>query len=225
MKAFKYLLMVLLLLANFMFAQPSFADAPKITKSPEYKALTKEINKLRTVQESQTELEGYTPEEIENKLGELELLKYAFESGVNWGQCENKTGKTLAVYGPIPGNIEEEDFPYDAGLYFLANGQTTQNDWDCQGIYIPSDVTAVSPTSDGENQEITGGVVVKVPKGTKLAIATNQTTGALEFNMPVAQVSKSSKVNWFVPTVSQAFLDTRSTTAPTTETPQISLGD
>ncbi|KAF3886139.1 MULTISPECIES: hypothetical protein [Nostocales] len=225
MKAFKYLLMVLLLLANFLFAQPSFADAPKITKSPEYKALTKEINKLQSVQESQSDIEGYTPEEIESKLAELELLKYAYESGVNWGQCENKTGKTLAIYGPIPANVEQEDFPYDAGLYFLADGQTTQNDWDCQGIYIPSDVTAVSSTSSGKNQEISGGVVVKVPKGTKLAIASNQNTGALEFNMPVAQVSKSSKINWFVPKVSQAFLDTRATNAPTNETPQISLGD
>ncbi|GAB1544701.1 hypothetical protein NUACC21_73770 [Scytonema sp. NUACC21] len=227
MKAFKYILMVVLLLANFIFAQPSFADPPKVTKSSEYKELTKEIDKLRTVQESQTQLENYTPEEIENKLNELELLKYAFETGVNWGQCQNNTGNTLAVYGPIPANVDEEDFPYDAGLYFLADGQTTQNDWDCQGIYIPTDVNAVSPTSDGQNQEITGGVVVKVPKGTKLAIATNQNTGAIEFSMPVTQVSKSSKskINWFVPKVSQAFLDTRATTAPTNQFPQISLGD
>src|SRR3712207_3825594 len=123
MKAFKYILMVLVLLANLVFAPPSFADAPKVTKSPEYKSLTKEINKLRSAKDTQAQLEGSTPEEIENRLNELEFLKYTLESGINWGQCRNETGKTLAVYGPIPENVDDDDFPYDAGLYFLGNGQ------------------------------------------------------------------------------------------------------
>jgi hypothetical protein len=113
--------MVLILLANLVFAQPSFADTPKFTKSPEYKALTKEINKLRAVKDTQTQ-QDYTPEQIENRLNELEFQKYTIESGINWGQCRNETGKTLAVYGPLSENVDDDDFPYDAGLYFLANG-------------------------------------------------------------------------------------------------------
>ncbi|ARV57877.1 hypothetical protein BZZ01_03820 [Nostocales cyanobacterium HT-58-2] len=215
MKAFKYVLMVLVLLANLVFAPPSFADAPKVTKSPEYKALTKEINKLRSVKDTQSQLEDYTPEQIENKLNELEFQKYILESGLTWGQCRNDTGKTLAVYGPPPANVDDDDFPYDAGLYFLGNGQTTQNNWDCQGVYIPSDVTAIALTPEGESQELTGGVVIKVPKGSNLVVSINQDTGAVEFNLPVAPVAKGDKVNWYVPKVSQAFLDTRASNAPT----------
>lgn len=59
MKAFKCILMVLILLANLVFAEPSLADALKFTKNPEYKALTKEINKLRAVKDTQTQLEDY----------------------------------------------------------------------------------------------------------------------------------------------------------------------
>lgn len=214
MKAFKYLLITLVLLLNLVVVQPALADAPKFTKNPEYQALIKEINQLQIIKDTQAQPEGDTSKQIENKLNELELQKYAFESGINFGQCQNETGKTLAVYGPIPENVDDDDFPYDAGLYFLGDGQTTSNDWDCQGVYIPSDVTIVVPTSDGQNQELTGSVV-KVSKGTKLVIKTNQDTGAVEFNLPVTQVAQSSEINWFIPRVSQTFLDTRATTAPT----------
>ncbi|NEQ27051.1 MAG: hypothetical protein F6K28_50170 [Microcoleus sp. SIO2G3] len=217
MKCFKCILMVLILLANLVFAEPTFADAPKFTKSPEYKALTKEINQLRSVKNTETQLEDYTPEQIETRLNELEFQKYTIESGINWGQCRNETGKTLAVYGPLPENVDDDDFPYDAGLYFLGNGQTTQNNWDCQGVYIPNDVTAIALTPDGQNQELTGGVVIKVPKGTNLVLSTNQGTGAVEFNIPVTRVAKGEKVNWYVPKVSQAFIDTRATSAPTNQ--------
>jgi hypothetical protein len=206
------------MVANLLFAQPSFADAPKFTKNPEYKALVKEINQLRALKDSQAQpTEGYTPEQIENKLNELEFLKYGYESGVSWGQCQNATGKTLAVYGPLPEDVDDDDFPYDAGLYFLAGGQTTQNQWDCKGIYIPTDVTAFAPTPDGQNQELARGTVVRVPKGTQVVISRNPDTGAIELNIPVAQGSETSQGNWFIPKVSQALLDTRVTTAPTNQ--------
>lgn len=208
--------MVLVLVTNLVFVQPSWADAPKVTKSPEYKALTKEINKFKAVKDSQKELEGYTPEQIENKLNELEFQKYTIESGITSGQCRNETGKTLSVYGPLPANVDDDEFPYDAGLYFLADGQTTQNNWDCQGIYIPTDVTAITLNSEGETQELTGGVVVQVPKGTNLVVTT-QNTGAVEFSIPVTPVTKADKLNWYVPKVSQAFIDTRATNAPTNQ--------
>jgi hypothetical protein len=218
MKAFKYVLIGLIVVANLLFAQPSFADPPKFTKNPEYKALIKEINQLRALKDSQLQpVEGYTPEQIENKLNELEFLKYGYESGVNWGQCQNTTGKTLGVYGPPPKNVDDDDFPYDAGLYFLADGQTTQNQWDCKGIYIPTDVTAFAPTSDGQNQELASGTVVSVPKGTQVVISSNPDTGAIKLNIPVAQNSESDQGNWFIPKVSQAFLDTRARTAPTNQ--------
>ena len=91
------------------------------------------------------------------------------------------------------------------------------DNWDCQGVYIPNDVTAIALTPDGQNQELTGGVVIKVPKGTNLVLTTNQGTGAVEFNIPVTPVAKAEKVNWYVPKVSQASIDTRPTSAPTNQ--------
>ena len=216
MKVLKYISMVLVLLANLVFAQPSFADAPEFTKNPDYKALTQEIKKLQTAKDSQAQLEGYTPEQIENKLHVLEFQKYAFESGINWGQCENQTGKTLAVYGPDPNQEEDDDNSSSgAALYFLADGQTTKNQWDCQGVYLPNDVKSNTLTPDGQNQVLTGGVAVKIPKGTKLVVRTNQDTGAVEFNIPVIQVLKPGELKWFIPNVPQAVVDTRVTNAPT----------
>ncbi|AFY31824.1 hypothetical protein Cal7507_1357 [Calothrix sp. PCC 7507] len=205
--------MVLLLLVSLLFAQPSFADRPKFNKNPDYIALTQELNKLQTAKATQAELEGYTPEKIAETINELELQKYAFESGIDWGQCSNATGKTLAVYGPEP-NLDDDKYSNGAALYFLGDGQTTKDRWNCKGIYLPNDAKAVALTKDGQNPELTGGVVIKVPNGTNLALKTNPDTGAIEFNQAGTKILKTGEVNWFIPNVSQAIVDTRVTNAP-----------
>lgn len=214
MKNFKYILIVALVLANLIFAQPSFADAPSFTKHPDYIALTKEINNLQTLKETHAAVEGFTTEEIDNKLNELEFQKYAFESGINWAQCSNQTGKTLAVYGPEP-NLDEDEYSSGASLYFLADGKTTKDKWDCKGVLLPSDIKAVALTPGGQNQDLNGGVIINVPVGTKLVLKTNADTGAIEFNQAGTKVFKPGEINWFIPNVSQAIVDARVTNAPT----------
>ncbi|OUL33049.1 hypothetical protein BV372_17880 [Nostoc sp. T09] len=214
MKTCKYILMAVLLLVNLVFAQPSFADRPKFTKNPDYIALTEEINKLQAAKDTQAQLEGYKPEQIEQAINELELQKYAFESGIDWGQCTNQTGKTLAVYGPEP-NLDDDDYSQGAALYFLGNGQTTRDRWNCKGIYLPSDVTAAALNQDGQSAEVAGGVVIKVPNGTNLALKANPDTGTIEFNQAGTKILKSGDVDWFIPNVSQAIVDARVTNAPT----------
>ncbi|BAY24755.1 hypothetical protein NIES2100_45520 [Calothrix sp. NIES-2100] len=214
MKTCKYILMLVLLLVNFAFAQPSFADRPKFTKNPDYVAITQEIKKLQAAKDKQAQLEGYTPEQIDQEINELELQKYAFESGINWGQCTNETGKTIGVYGPEQ-NLDDDDYSTGAALYFLANGQTTQDNWNCKGIYLPSDVTAAALTLDGKTQEVAGGVAIAVPIGTNLVLKANPDTGTLEFNQVGTKILKSGDVDWFIPNVSQAIVDARVTNAPT----------
>jgi hypothetical protein len=116
--------------------------------------------------------------------------------------CQSK------VWGQTYDRKRQEEFI--AFLEYLDN-------WDCQGVYIPNDVTAIALTPDGQNQELTGGVVIKVPKGTNLVLTTNQGTGAVEFNIPVTPVAKAEKVSWYVPKVFQASIDTRPTSAPTNQ--------
>ncbi|MBD2502640.1 hypothetical protein [Anabaena azotica] len=215
MKTFKYFLMVAVFVTSLLFVQPaSLADRPKITKNPDYITLTEQIKSLRKSQEKQVKLADYTPEQIEQKINELELQKYALESGIDWGQCSNQTGKTLAIYGPEP-NLDDDEYSEGAALYFLGDGQTTEDRWNCKGVYLPSDVNAVAINSDGQGKEFIGGVVIKVPVGTNLVLKTDPDTGAIEFNQAGTQVVKSDEVNWFIPNVSQAIVDARVTNAPT----------
>ncbi|MBD2198157.1 MULTISPECIES: hypothetical protein [Calothrix] len=214
MKTCKYFLMLALLLVNLVIAPPSFADRPKFTKNPDYVALTKEIERLQTVKKTQSQLEGYTPEQIDKAIDELTLEKYVFESGVDWGQCTNKTGKTIAVYGPEPG-LDDDEYSQGAALYFLANGQTTEDRWNCKGIYLPNDVKVTALSQDGQTQEVAGGVAIKIPIGANLVLRANPDTGVLEFNQAGTKIFKSGDVNWFIPNVSQAIVDARVTNAPT----------
>jgi hypothetical protein len=222
MKLANFVLVSLMLIANLLFAQPSWADKPSFLKNPDYIEVTQGLNALKMAQETQAQTENYNPEQIQNKIDELEFQKYALETGINWGQCENVTGKTLAVYGPQPkfdDDDDEEDYPYANGLYFLADGQTTKNKWDCQGVYLPSDAqTTIS--SNGQNEELAGPAAIKVVDGTQLIVRTNADTGAIEFSIPPTQILKTGEANWFIPKVSQAVIDTRVANAPTAKKSQ-----
>jgi hypothetical protein len=215
MRLFKSLLVALIILSSLVFAQPSLADKPKFLKNPEYIEVTKSLNSLLTAKEAQAQTEGFNTEEIQKRIDELEFQKYALETGINWGQCTNATGKTLAVYGPKP-DFDDDDYEYsyDNGLYFLADGQTTNKKWDCNGVYLPSEVKIAGINPDEQGQDVVGPVAIKVADGTQVVVKTNPQTAAVEFNIPPTQFFKAGDVNWFIPNVSQEVIETRVANAP-----------
>ncbi|HEY9675808.1 MAG TPA: hypothetical protein V6D11_30470 [Waterburya sp.] len=218
MKFVTSLLIALIVVANLVFAQPSLADKPKFLKNPDYIEVNKALNDLKAVQQAQVQTENYNPEDIQKKIDELEFQKYALETGINWGQCRNETGKTIAVYGPKPKFDDDDDdyeYQYDNGLYFLANGQTTEQKWDCQGVYIPNDAQIAGITSDDNNQAVEGPVAIKVSDGTQLVVQSNADTGALEFSIPPTRFIKPAEANWFIPNIAQSMIETRVANAPT----------
>ncbi|MBD2295519.1 hypothetical protein H6G06_19095 [Anabaena sphaerica FACHB-251] len=214
MKSLKSILIIAIFCISLLFTESALADPPRYTKNPDYIALTKQLNQLEAAKATQTPPESYTPEQLDQIISDLELQKLAFESGIDWGQCSNQTGKTLAIYGPEP-NLDDDDYSQGAALYFLGDGQITKNRWNCKGIYVPVDINVVALGLEGQNQELTGGVVIKVPNGTKLVLKTNPDTGAIEFNQAGTQILKPGEINWFIPNVSQAIVDARVTNAPT----------
>lgn len=216
MKSFKFLLITLVFLATLVFAQPSWADKPKFLKNPDYIEVNKALENLSALKQAQSQTENSNPEEIQKKIDELEFQKYALETGVNWGQCRNETGRTIAVYGPKP-DFDDDDFnyQYDNGLYFLASGQTTKEKWDCNGVYLPQGVTTVVGNPEGQVQELTEPIAVKIVDGTQLIVTANPDNDAIEFSVPAAKVYKAGEANWFIPNVSQALIDTRVPNAPT----------
>ncbi|MBD2449376.1 hypothetical protein H6G76_19860 [Nostoc sp. FACHB-152] len=202
MKLFNYLLLILIIVLNFMFAQPSLADPPKITKSPDYVEVKKSLDLLKeqlaAVESGKETSEPLTDEDLQKKIEELSFQQYALEKGINWSQCRNETDKTIAVYGPKP---KKPKTSYDNTLYFLGAGQTTPEQWDCQGIYLPNDTKLNSQNTD-TNQQIEGAVAIKIFKGTQLIAKNDPETGALELNISPSKFYKSGDINWYIPNVS-----------------------
>lgn len=219
MKIFKIVLVLLVIAANLVFVPPSWADAPKTPKyasNPDYIEVTQALNTLKAAKGAPNLAHTYTPEQIQQKIAQLEFQKYTLETGKPWGQCRNETGKTLAVYGPKRKKAASSS--YENALYFLADGQTTEHKWDCDGIYLASDVKATDlRATDQPSQELTGGLAVKIVDGTQVVARANPDTGAVEFNVPTAKVFQPGDANWFVPDVTQAYIDTQVPNAPTEE--------
>ena len=213
----KLILVVLVITVNLVFAPASWAESskPKYTSNPDYIEVTKTLDTLLAAKNSTEPNESYTAEELQKKIAQLEFQKYTLETGKNWGQCHNDTGKTLAVYGPKRKKAASD---YENALYFLGAGQTTEHKWDCDGIYLPSDVKATDlSVVDKLAQALTGGVAVKIVDGTQFVATVNPDTAAVEFNVPTAKVFKPGDANWFVPDVTQAYIDTQVPNAPTEE--------
>lgn len=207
MKLFKIALVALVLMVNLVVAQPSWAGKPNLTQGSDYTEVTQAIDNFLQIQDTPNQSQ-YTPEEIQQQLGELKLQKYILETAQDWAQCSNKTGKTLAVYAHKPKQAQQENI-----LYFLANGQMTDSDWDCDGVYLPSGSKVVGITA-ANTQKLVEPLAIKVVDGTQLVANANPETGAVKFNVAPAKVFKAGEVNWLIPNLSQADIDAQIPNAP-----------
>lgn len=189
MRYLKIALVVVVMLFNLAIAQPSWAD-PNYQDNPDYIQVTKTLKSL------QTKSQDKIPEDVQRQIGELQFQKAAIKSGINWGQCRNETGRNIAIYGS-----DSEESGRDQ-IYFLANDQTTPEQWDCQGIYLPSDVQV-------SGLDKTGAVAIRIMDGTQLVVKKNPETSEFQLNLPSLRVVNPDESDWLIPNVSQAFIDSR----------------
>ncbi|BAY34508.1 hypothetical protein NIES2107_64130 [Nostoc carneum NIES-2107] len=197
MQFIKIVLVALVFILNLTFAQPSWAGKD-FTKGADYAEVTQELNQLLTAK-ANPEQAGYTPEQFQERLSQLQSQKYVMETARKRAQCFNQTGRTLGVYANKPKKSPTQ-------LYFLAAGQITDDDWDCDGIYFPAG-TQVVLTPNTEVQQLTEPIAVKFVDGTQSIARTNPATGAIELNVAPAKVFKAGEGNWLLPTLSQADID------------------
>ncbi len=199
MQIFKIVLVALVFIVNLMIAQPSWAGKD-FTKGADYAEVTQALNQLITAKDA-PEQAGYTPEEFQQRLAQLQLQKNVMETAKKRAQCRNETGRTLAVYANKPKKSPTQ-------LYYLAAGKITDDDWDCDGIYLPAGTQVVlSPNTPA--QELTEPIAVKFVDGTQSVAITNPATGAIKLNVEPAKVFKAGESDWLIPALSQAEIDTQ----------------
>lgn len=204
MRHLKVLLLILLFSVSFLVASPALADRIA-KKSPDYPVVVQTLNNLLSVKNDPEQTE-YTAEELQQKIADLKLQKYILETSEDWGVCRNETGKTLAVYAHKPKKS------YQNTLFYLGNGEATDDDWDCDGVYLPNDskVAGLNPV-EGEP------AAFKIVDGTRLVVTANPDTGELDFNVPSALIQpiQPDEANWQIPNLAQADIDLQAPNAPT----------
>ncbi|QSJ17499.1 hypothetical protein JYQ62_00990 [Nostoc sp. UHCC 0702] len=199
MQLLKIVLVALVFIVNLMIAQPSWAGKD-FTKGADYAEVTQALNQLLAAKDT-PEQAGYTPEEFQQRLAQLQFQKNIIETAKKRAQCRNETGKTLAVYANKPKKSPTQ-------LYYLAAGQITDDDWDCDGIYLPAGTQVVlSPNTPA--QELTEAIAVKFVDGTQSVATVNPGTGAIALNVEPAKVFKIGESDWLLPALSQAEIDTQ----------------
>ena len=194
MKFLKIALVAIVLLGNLMIAPPSWAGKD-FTKGADYAEVTQAINQLVQAKDN-PEQAGYTPEAYQHRLSQLQQQKYVIETARKRAQCHNETTGTLAVYANKPKKSPTQ-------LYYLAAGEETDDDWDCDGYYLPAG-TQVVLGPNAEAQALTEPLAVKFVDGTQSIVRTNPATGAIELNVAPAHVFKAGETNWTIPSLSQA---------------------
>lgn len=203
MKFVKIVLVALVLLLNLVVVQPSWADK-KFTQNPDYIEVTQALDSALQAQQTQ----GLTPENVQ-EIANLQFQKYVMETGKNYGQCRNETGKTLVIYGK---KSKKSLSNSDNALYFLPDGETTDDGWDCDGIYLPSDAKVAGlKTPEGESST---ALAYKIVNGTRLVAKANPETSELQFNVPPAKLFKSGEANWLIPDTVQSLVDAGIAQAP-----------
>lgn len=161
MQFLKIVLVALVLMVNLVIAQPSWAGKD-FTKGADYAEVTQALNQLLTVKDT-PEQAGYTPEQFQQRLAQLQLQKNVIETATKRAQCRNETGKTLAVYANKPKKSPTQ-------LYFLGAGKITDDDWDCDGIYLPAGSQVVLGPN-AQSQQLTQPIAVKFVDGTTKSIS------------------------------------------------------
>lgn len=180
MNGFRIILVALVLLLNLVGVSPAWADLPKLTGTPEYAEVTQAISNLIRAKAAPEESD-LTPVEIEQKLGALNLQKYILETASHYSQCRNSTGSTIAVFAHKAKKAPQSP----SVLYYLANGEMTEDEWSCDGVYLPTG-TKLAGLS-----EVTEPTVAQFVSGTRLN-ATVNAQGELEFNLAPSKFAKSS---------------------------------
>ncbi|HEY9891167.1 MAG TPA: hypothetical protein V6D37_05070, partial [Candidatus Sericytochromatia bacterium] len=82
-------------------------------------------------------------------------------------------------------------------------GEITDDDWDCDGIYLPAGTQAtLGPAT--QPLSLAEPVAIKVVDGTQLIATTNAATGGIQLNVTPAKVFKAGETTWALPSFSQA---------------------
>lgn len=203
MKKLKVWLVSLLCMATFLIASPVLADQIA-TKSPDYPVIVQNLNDLLTLKADPKQTK-YSSQELKQAISELEFQKYILENAEDWGVCRNETGKNLAIYARNP----KKGTP--STLFYLADGEETDDNWDCEAVYLPNDAKVASLSIPSKQP-----VAVKILDGTNLTISSNPDTGELSFNIPsvLTNIVDATDKTFSIPNVTQAEIDAQVSNAP-----------
>lgn len=207
MKRLKVILIALMVLVNLTIAQPAKADRGKFMTSPDYTTVTQAIDALLKVKDN-PEAANLTAAEVQRKIASLQFQKYVLETAEERSQCANQTGKTIAVYISPKKSIQPPT------LYYLGDGQVTDDDFDCKGAYLPGGTKFASSLLEPQGQELAEPFAFRVVDGTQLVLTSNPDTGAIGLNAPVAQAFKAGEGNWSIPTLTPAEIEAHAPNAP-----------
>lgn len=206
LKLYKLVVVTFVLLLNFMIAQPSWANRPNFTQSEDYVQLVQTLDQLLQAKADQ-DFSADTPEGLQQKIGELQLQKYILESATEWAQCRNETGNMLAIYAH---KAKKSNQP--SSLYYLGNGQMTDDGWNCDGVYLPNGAKVAGLS--GDDEPLNEPLVFKIFNGTQLVAKANPDTGTIEFNVPPVALLKAGAGNLEVPNLLQTDIDAQIANAP-----------
>ena len=114
-------------------------------------------------------------------------------------QITNSSRLKLGVYGPKrPGETHDNSF------YILRAGGHTPDGWQCDGFYVPSEMTVMAMPPLDQQLSWNGPAGFKVARARSLVLIGRS---ALTVNAGPEALFSAGDVNWHIPSLSQADIE------------------
>lgn len=203
----KTILFTAILLVNLLFGQAAWADPGRFINSPDYQEITTKIDELLQTQANPaTRLNA---PDLNQKLANLQTLKYILETAQDRASCTNATGQILGVYLKSKKSTADEA----PSLYYLGDGKATDDDFSCMGVYLPAGTNVAFSLGEPGNA-LAEPTLLRIVEGTQLTLTTNPDNAVLELNVPPAEILTAATSSWNLPALSLDEMNAQVANAP-----------
>lgn len=199
--------LLLSLLTWLLPSAPAFADAGQYLSSESYGEVAAELKSLQPLPGSSSR--PLSPDQ-QQRLADLQLLEQTIANSDDRAQISNESSHSVGIFARYKKELPSQA----ANFYVLAPGNSTDDDYNVVGLYVPANVN-LSWGENGKAAAAQAPRVARVLDGEVLSVTDNpEQADTYSLSLPAFSVAAQVKGLASLPNLDQSKLDLERETAP-----------